>query len=405
MSIKREQGLKQIALAIQIENEGVNIHPSLFENLDYKNTYLEQVRSCFDWNFKNWTTSKLPAGFRFSDSQFYSAIYWNPKAELSIVEENGKFFLIRGSDGKDLAEEIQFEKKPKFYNKLTSEGKDMSRIVQARSRGRLAITYSNECSLKDKGLDCLFCNINDTKRRFEKVDNISWKSPNEIAEVVAEGYKEGYHGYNLTGGFVPERREVEYYIDVIEAVKEHGVKESEIHGMACVGAPQDLSIIENYKEAGYQHIATNLEIWDEDLFKYICPGKEQFCGGRENWLKTLKHEVDVFGKGNARCLFVGGLETKESLLEGLETLISLGVAAETSIWKPCIGSALEGHRSPETEWFQDVILKNYNLLKKYGITYENHYFTRGESDPIALLYRLDGDVLPWEKPLELIKSA
>ena len=169
MAITREEGLKQINLVIQIENEGVNIDSSIFEKLDYQNKYLEQVRSCFDWNFKNWTVSKLPAGFRFVNSEFFSPIYWNPKAELKIVEENGKFFLIRGTDGKDFAEEVQFETKPKFYNKVTSEGKDMSRIVQARSRGRLAITYSNECSLKDKGLDCLFCNINDTKRRFERL--------------------------------------------------------------------------------------------------------------------------------------------------------------------------------------------------------------------------------------------
>ncbi len=404
MAITREQGLEQVAVQIQIENEGVDMDISLFKDLDYQNTYLEQVRCLFDWNFKSYTETKMPAGFRFKNSGFFIRLYWNPNAELKIVAQGQKYYLIRG-DGKDFAEEIELERKPAYYNKITSDGKDMSRIAQSQSHGRLQISYSNECSLKDKGLDCLFCNINDTKRRFEKVDNIEWKNPKQIAETIAAAYHEGFHGFNLTGGFVPERREVEYYIDVIEAVKEQDIAEDDIHGMACVGAPEDLSVIERYKDAGYQHIATNMEVWDEDMFKYICPGKEKFCGGRENWLRTLKHEVEVFGRGKVRSLFVGGLEDKSSVLEGIETLASLGVVVEPSIWKPCIGSALEGHRSPETSWHQDLIEKTYKILRKNNISYEDYYYTRSDNNPISHLYQLDGEALPWEKPVEIIPSV
>lgn len=222
----------------------------------------KQIRSCFDWNFKTYVDSKIPSGFRFSDTHFYSQIFYNPNSSLQIIREGENYYLTKKND-KNFAEEIQIERKPAFYNKFTSDGKDMSRIIQARSSGRLDITYSNECSLKDKGLDCLFCNINYRKSRFEKIDNIEWKNPRQIGETIAEAYREGYHGFNLTGGFIPERREVEYYIDVIEAVREHvDIPYDEIHGMACVGAPS-FETIENYKEAGYQHIATNMEVWDE----------------------------------------------------------------------------------------------------------------------------------------------
>ena len=404
MAITREQGIKQIEIQIQIENEGVDVAPSLFKDLDYENVFLEQIRACFDYNFKNYVATKIPASFRIKSSGFLITLFWNPSSPVKIVRQNEKFYLIK-DDGKDFAEEIEFEHKPAFYNKRTSDGKDMSRIVQASSKGRLAITYSNECALKDKGLDCLFCNINATKSRFAELDKLEWKNPAQIGETVAEAYREGFHGFNLTGGFVPERREVEYYIDIIESVKDNCVAEEEIHGMACVGAPQDLSIIENYREAGYQHIATNMEIWDENLFRYICPGKEQFCGGRENWLNTLKHEVEVFGKGNVRSHFVGGLEIKESLLEGIEHLASIGVMADATIWKPNIGSALEGHRAPETAWQIDVAKKVYQILKKHGFTYEQYYYVTGENRVTSHFYQLDGEHLPWEKPLEVIASA
>ena len=167
--------------------------------------------------------------------------------------------------------------------------------------------------------------------------------------------------------------------------------------MACVGAPSDLSVIEKYKEAGYQHIATNLEVWDENYFKTICPGKEELCGGRKNWIDTLKHEVEVFGKGNVRSVLVAGIEPKESLLEGIEYLASIGVIAIPSIWKPCIGSALEGHRSPSTEWHQEVIERTYSIYKKYGFTLEQFYYVSAKDSALGYLFELDGERVSWEE--------
>lgn len=398
MSFSKQKGLDDIALLIEINNEGVNVDIPLFKDLDYDNTYAEQIRAGFDWNFKTYVESKIPAGFRLKTTGFYTKLYYNPASSLSIILDNHKYYLTR--DGKEVIDEVVFEHKPKFYNKKTSDGKDMSRIVQATSKGRVGITYSNECALLDKGLDCLFCNINATKRKFAKLDNIEWKNPKQIGETVAEAYKEGYRGYNLTGGFVPERREVEYYLDVIEAVIDNTGTE-DVHGMACVGAPKDLGIIEMYKEAGYQHIATNIEIWDENIFKTICPGKNQLCGGRDNWLAVLKHEVEVFGKGNVRSQLVGGIEPKDSLLEGVEYLASIGVIAYPTVWRPSVGSALEGHRSPTTEWHQDVAQKTYQIHKKYGFTLEQYYYVNGSDNIYAYYHQLDGENLPWEDKLDI----
>lgn len=401
---RREDARKHIEAVIKIENEGVAVDPLIFKDLDYENTFLEQIRARFDWNFKNYVESKIPASFHFSSSNFFSPLYWNDKSELSIRKRGDKFYLVQGSgDAVDVIDEIVFDKKPKFYNMKTSDGKDMSRIAQAAS-SRVDITYSNECSLKDKGLDCKFCNINATKDRFGQLDKIEWKTPTQIAEAITAAYKyDNFHGFNLTGGFIPERREVEYYIDVIEAVQDvSGLTPEEIRGMACVGAPQDLSVIDKYKEAGYTNIATNMEVWDEDVFRYICPGKIQFGGDHNHWVRALKHEVEVFGKGNVRSLFVGGLETKERVIEGIEELSSYGVIAQPCIWKPCIGSALEGHRSPETQWHQDLLDKTFSILKKNGFTYEQYYYGLGCTNVIGNYFKLDGQWMPWEEKVEFV---
>ena len=167
--------------------------------------------------------------------------------------------------------------------------------------------------------------------------------------------------------------------------------------MACIGAPSDLSVIEKYKEAGYQHIATNLELWDENYFKHICPGKDELCGGRKNWINALKHEVDVFGKGNVRSTLVSGIEPKESILEGIEYLASIGVIAIPSMWRPCIGSAFEGHKSPSTEWHFEVMERTYNIYKKYGFTLEQFYYVYAKDSALGYLFELDGQTLSWEE--------
>ena len=85
MAITREQGIKQIEIQIQIENEGVDVAPSLFKDLDYENVFLEQIRACFDYNFKNYVATKIPASFRIKSSGFLITLFWNPSSPVKIV--------------------------------------------------------------------------------------------------------------------------------------------------------------------------------------------------------------------------------------------------------------------------------------------------------------------------------
>ncbi|WP_368853468.1 radical SAM protein, partial [Treponema endosymbiont of Eucomonympha sp.] len=192
-------------------------------------------------------------------------------------------------------EKVRFAGRPRFYNLKTSDGSAMRTVAVDYGYGALFVAYSNECSLKDKGLDCLFCNINATKSLYGEAQGISWKTPQQVGETIAAGYKDGYSHLTVSGGFIAERREVEYYLDVAEAVQEYTGLE-DFNGTACIGAPLDFSVFEKYKAAGFRTIATNVEIWNGKLFDVICPGKAQHCGGRRNWLNTLDEELRVFGK-------------------------------------------------------------------------------------------------------------
>jgi hypothetical protein len=87
----------------------------------------------------------------------------------------------------------------------------------------------------------------------------------------------------------------------------------------------------------------------------ICPGKSKQSGGWRRWLEALEHAAKVFGKGRVRSSIVAGLEPRESTLEGVEVLASLGVIAFPGPWIPNPGSALEGHRTPEASWHYQCV--------------------------------------------------
>ena len=102
--------------------------------------------------------------------------------------------------------------------------------------------------------------------------------------------------------------------------------------------------------------------------------------------------MQIFGKGRVRTQFVAGLQPKELVLEGVEYFASRGAIPFTIQWVPAIGSAFEGHRSPNENWHWDLVLKNYEILKKHGITYEQVYDVIPDWRQYADLYRINNHI-------------
>lgn len=362
------QKLREIEIKNEINVEGINFDKHIFDNLEVGEKYLEQVNTCFAHDRHFHAEVEFPAEFYTPIGRYLVRLKWNQKSPFELKLEDGVYILKRGKQ--IIWDNIQFRERPKYYGLLTSDGTQMRTVGPLGGHNNLRITYSNECALKDKGEACLFCNINETKAVYGNVQNITWKTPRQIAETFVAASKEGFDHITVSGGFVPERREVEYYLDVAEAILNLTGK-TELDGSVTVGAPNDLSSIAKYKEAGYTAIATNLEVWHKSLFDYYCPGKARQCGGRENWIRTLEEEVNVFGRYRVRSSFVAGLEHKESLLEGFEILSEKGVICVPSAWFLNVGSPLEGHRTPEPEWHWEVQKRTADIWRKYGIKWED----------------------------------
>lgn len=372
MSTIKEELYTELKLKLALSIDGVTYKPGIFDDILEKDPGLKKQDYC-SWDLDLVTTASynIPSTFLLKNG-FPVGLVTNKDSIYEIVRKGDKFSIAKKGV---ILSDISFPEAPKYYSQTTKEGVSFKDIGANATLGykdkSIAVAYSTECSVKDKGQTCLFCVFNGTKGldNGEGATKPLWKYPNQIADTIKAAYDEGFTHLTITGGFVPERREVEYYLDVAENIKEVLGRDN-FNGTACIGAPLDLTVIDKYKEAGYSTISFNTEVWLKEWFEVYCPGKVTECGGYDNWINAIKYAINVFGEGNVRSNFVAGLQPKEILLEGIDYLASIGVVAVASSWVPALGSPLEGHRSPTVDWHWDVQLKVAQILRKYGRTYE-----------------------------------
>jgi len=381
---------RELQLKAELAQEGITFDPRIFEGLDVGGAIQEQVHCLFEYDTDTHVGLDLPP-YLVLPNGLVTLFNYTRRSANRLERDGSRLFVVR-RDGE--AVPVELAKRPRYYAKKTSDGTPMRTVAVHNTDDVVFVAYSNECSLKSTGKDCLFCNINATKDTYGEAEGVRWKYPRQIGETIAAAYADGARHVTISGGFVPERREVDYYLDVAESIKEHtGL--ADFNGTACIGAPQDLAIIEKYREVGYRTLAINIEVWNEHFFRAYCPGKDQLCGGQKHWIKALEHAVQVFGKGRVRSNMVGGLESKASTLEGIEQLTAKGVIAISPAWFPNPGSALEGHRSPEPAWHIEVAKKTAEIYRRVGFTWDQIY--DANAAPITLvhdIYRIEEGRLP-----------
>lgn len=383
----KEELIKELQLKNRVLVEGLSFPVDIFSHLDVGGEIQETVHVLFTADKHAHKDVEFPACFLTPKGKFRVGIRWNQDSLLSIRYIDGQYHVFDRNT--PIFENLHFVRRSPYYKLHASDGTAFRTIATDNGHGALFVSYSNECSLKDKGLDCLFCNINTTKSIYGEAQGISWKTPKQVGEAISAGYRGyGFDHVTISGGFVPERREVEYYLDVAEAIQ-NATGLEDFNGTACVGAPRDLTVLEKYKDAGYRTFATNMEVWSEKMFDLICPGKAQECGGRSNWLAALKYEVELFGRYRVRSTLVSGIEPKESLMTGIEYLVEHGVIAQPSQWYVNVGSALQGHRTPDPDWHWEVFERTVALYRKHGVTWDQLRDANAGTDAVPFdLYRI-----------------
>jgi len=310
-------------------------------------TYKEQNHGLFGWDLEDHGEEKLPDDFLLADGTVVQFRKNSRSPFLVERAEDGKLLLQRG--GKSIGP-VSWIPRPSFYERLTSDGTPMVKIGQIGGEDCFFICYNNYCAHFSRRMECLFCNLVDTSRKYRSV--ITRKQADQIGETAAAAFREGAAKHILmTGGCFGNEKEVDVVETILAAIrKQTGL--DRIPGTLLPSPPEDLASLRRYHDAGIEAVAFSLEIWDEPLYRALCPGKAGDTP-RRKYLESLEEAVRLFGPGNVYGVFVMGLEPADSLFEGVDALTSLGAHVVPFVWSPNPGSRLYGHRAPRGAWYAE----------------------------------------------------
>jgi len=319
-----------------------------------------------------------------------------------IVDQiDGK--LVLTDEGKVL-EEVFFWDKPDFYDQKTSSGALMQNIVSARPQ-RLYLIPNRYCHFWSDDSGCRFCDIvNNLKQQKDEIDMQSKIKAKDVSETIKEALKEPgrFTAICITSGSDfhgkdPFDKEVDYYIEILQAIGENFATEKFPSQLICSALTKE-QLQRLYDETGITSVTMDIEVLDERLFGEICPGKAKWVGYDE-WKKRLVDAVEIFGRGRVNTGIVSGVELarpygfdseEEALsatLAEAEDLASKGVSTVNMVWVPRPNTHLAGQKNASLEYYVRLSLGLQALRRKYDLPIDFDDYRRCGNHPDSDLAR------------------
>lgn len=306
----------------------------------------------------------------------------NPESPYRVELDEGAPTLF--CDGRLLAR-LEFPPIPEYYGAQLSSGKKISEIAPAIEWGYLVyLTVYRLCQYWGKDEECRFCDLNENFRqqREQGREYTAVKSLEDIVEAMAHinEHDTVSKAYTVTGGSITSSlqgmKEAEWYARYAEAIESRFAGRWIPKAVVQAFPKEETRLL---KDAGYRIYHPNFEVWDRDLFSWICPGKERYVG-RDEWMKRIVDAADVFGPERVIPNFVGGVEMArphgftdvdravESTTEGLEFFMSKGIIPRFTTWCPEPTSDLGRQDGPPLEYFVKLLYSWRNTFEKYNLS-------------------------------------
>lgn len=298
-------------------------------------------------------------------------------------------------DGEEPIEEGEFLPEPEFYGKKTSNGTPMEKVAQSIDEDALVFHPYGYCHFWDTGEGCRYCSI--PIGRVKSHDGKVQTDLQDCYETTREALKElgRWQLFHLSsgsdpGGKTPYDNEVNRVINIIKAIGRNFKTPFPVRLVSSAfSEEQQIKLAESGAAIGYE---PHLEVWDEKLFKWICPGKAKWLG-RDYWINSTLKAVEIFGEGKVNTQFVGGVELAQpygfktidealkSTLEGTEFFAKHGVSTSANIYHVGKNSVFyaQKQKSPGIEYHVRLARGLHDIRKTYGIKAdwnEHHADTR-----------------------------
>jgi hypothetical protein len=372
-----------IVLKIDVQRRGAKMTRQAREALDPKKD------SLFYRGINLENKGQVPNGLLLRDGTSIPCTILTDGAETDgrrldpyvLDSEDGKFLLK--DEGKTV-DEVALWPSPRFTGKKTSKGTPMWQVLIARPQ-RMDVNLYQTCDFWKEGTNCKFCvagvvyhGAENEKSEFADLD--------DIEESVAEALKQpgrfrmiSLCSGTLLSGRSPQDDEVNLYIDILRRIGKYFDGEKVMTQLVAT-AFSERQLRRLHDETILRAYTADLEVLDEEVFNWVCPGKAKHIGYRE-WKNRLYSAVDIFGPGTVTTGVVSGVETaqprgfkteKEALekcLAETEELARHGVGVAQTIYHAEPGAAFFKQKTASLNYLVAFAEGVDRIARRHGLDY------------------------------------
>lgn len=258
---------------------------------------------------------------------------------------------------------VTFPPQPRFYSLQTADGIPYWKIAQLHARDVLATTVLQHCvRYPDAETRCQFCAIGESLRGGR---TIAEKTPEQLAEVAEAAHRldNVSHFVMTTGTPATTDRGAAVLTECAAAV----TARTAIPIQAQCEPPDDFGWFARMKEAGITSLGMHLEAFDPDVRARIMPSKAEIP--LAYYFEAYKAAVPIFGRGEVSTYVLAGLgDSRETILEGCERLIDLGVYPFVVPFVPNSGTPMAQHPPPDSVFMTSILEPLGQMLTAAGLT-------------------------------------
>lgn len=304
--------------------------------------------------YRDFKTGNVGVHFLLNDTTSVLATVihsFNLKSPYTIRKLDSQWMLFR--DNQPCAK-ITPISMPKWYQLKTSTGKPMSEIFLHEGTHYIHQTYQG-CDYFIVGKGCKFCGTGK-----------KWKigKPIEIGEVVYAAYRENPNYQVCLGGGtrISEDKGALYFRACLKEIRK---RVTDIPVWIEMVPPDFNKYVQLLIDAGATSFGFNIEIWNDDLRKKICPGKYEVS--KERYFEVFDYVLKTLGPNKVGSVLIVGLEDLDSTIEGAKELAKTGVQPCLLPFKPWSGSEFATKPPADPIDFIEASRRSAEFMIKYGI--------------------------------------
>jgi hypothetical protein len=298
------------------------------------------------------------------------------------------------TDQGKVVEDVFFWPKPDYYDKLTKNGKPMWQVLVARPQ-RMDINIYQYCDFwNEPGGGCKFCSIaaaynmtKEHKTKFVDIEDIADAVEAAVSQLGGFRMVQFCAGSLLSGNELLDD-EIDQYIKLLQRLEKifNGKK---VMTQLISTAYNERQLRRLRNETFLASYTADIEILNEEIFNWVCPGKAKHIGYK-GWRDSLFKAVEIFGPNAVNTGIVSGAElaeqngfkTEEEALEPYlaesEYFINHGVGIAQTVFHTTPGSYFKNQKVASLDYLVSYAEGLDALQRKYRLeAYFDDYRTCG----------------------------